>query len=546
MIRSMTRNQRLIFDSLLLGVVGALSAQLFMFLLSGSQHFFLGWLAAYRPPGLPEEGGVLIEFFGPHGRWLIPLSTTLGGLISGILVFSVAPEAEGHGTDTAVKAYHRSAGYLRPRVPFIKMIASAITIGSGGSAGREGPTALISAGIGSIYASVFNRSEQDRRTIVLIGMAAGLSAIFRSPIGCAVFAVEVLYRDMEFESGALFYAMLASIVAYVLNAAFVGWQPLFQIPPGLAITEISDYVWYVFLGIAAGIIATVLPSIFYGFRDCFKRIPVADIFKPAIGGLLLGVLALFLPQVLGGGYGWIQEAISGKLSNYLLLALVFGKILSFSFTVSSGGSGGIFAPCLFVGAMLGGFMADLLGQPCAPFVVIGLVAVFGAAARVPFATLLMVAEMTGGYQLLVPAATALSVSLAIQIMLTKSLTYKSLYEGQVPGRADSPAHHAEHIKIAINLLRNGQIPSSLTGERLNLLGLLGKGIELDLGEGQKLDIIELSDGDPCLGDSFRSVCMLKKLQTTENIAMIRQGKLYLPDTEEILQEGDRVLALVSV
>ena len=158
----MTRNQRLIFDSLLLGVVGALSAQLFMFLLSGSQHFFLGWLAAYRPPGLPEEGGVLIEFFGPHGRWLIPLSTTLGGLISGILVFSVAPEAEGHGTDTAVKAYHRSAGYLRPRVPFIKMIASAITIGSGGSAGREGPTALISAGIGSIYAYVFNRSEQDR------------------------------------------------------------------------------------------------------------------------------------------------------------------------------------------------------------------------------------------------------------------------------------------------------------------------------------------------------------------------------------------------
>ena len=542
----MTRNQRLIFDSLLLGVVGALSAQLFMFLLSGAQHFFLGWLAAYRPPGLPEEGGVLIEFFGPHGRWLIPLSTTLGGLISGILVFSVAPEAEGHGTDTAVKAYHRSAGYLRPRVPFIKMIASAITIGSGGSAGREGPTALISAGIGSIYASVFNRSEQDRRTIVLIGMAAGLSAIFRSPIGCAVFAVEVLYRDMEFESGALFYAMLASIVAYVLNAAFVGWQPLFQIPPGLAITEISDYVWYVFLGVAAGIIATALPSIFYGFRDCFKRIPVADIFKPAIGGLLLGVLALFLPQVLGGGYGWIQEAISGKLSNYLLLALVFGKILSFSFTVSSGGSGGIFAPCLFVGAMLGGFMADLLGQPCAPFVVIGLVAVFGAAARVPFATLLMVAEMTGGYQLLVPAATALSVSLAIQIMLTRSLTYKSLYEGQVPGRADSPAHHAEHIKIAINLLRNGQIPSSLTGERLNLLGLLGKGIELDLGEGQKLDIIELSDGDPCLGDSFRSVCMLKKLQTTENIAMIRQGKLYLPDTEEILQEGDRVLALVSV
>jgi chloride channel protein, CIC family len=541
----MTRNQRLIIDALFLGVVGALSAQLFMFLLHGSQSFFMDWLAGYRPPGLPEEGGVLLEFFGPHSRWLIPLSTTLGGLISGILVYSIAPEAEGHGTDTAVKAYHRSAGYIRPRVPVIKMIASAITIGSGGSAGREGPTALISAGIGSIYASVFNRSEQERRTIVLIGMAAGLSAIFRSPIGCAIFAVEVLYRDMEFEAGALFYAMLASIVAYVLNAAFVGWQPLFQIPADIGVTEFTEYFWYVFLGIAAGLVATILPTIFYGFRDCFKRIPIANIFKPAIGGFLLGVLALFLPQVLGGGYGWIQEAIDGKLPVYMLLALIFAKILSFSFTVSSGGSGGIFAPSLFVGAMLGGFMAHLLGQPCAPFVVIGLVAVFGAAARVPFATLLMVAEMTGGYQLLVPAATALSVSLAIQMTLTRHLTYKSLYEGQVRSRGDSPAHHAEHLKVAINLLRNGQVPSSVVGERLNLLGLLEKGIELDLGDGQKLDIIQLSYEDPCLGDSFRSVCMLKKLGTNENVAMIRQGKIYLPDAEETLHPGDKILALVS-
>jgi Trk K+ transport system NAD-binding subunit len=112
--------------------------------------------------------------------------------------------------------------------------------------------------------------------------------------------------------------------------------------------------------------------------------------------------------------------------------------------------------------------------------------------------------------------------------------------------ADSPAHHAEYIKIAINLLRNGLFPSSLIGERLNLLGLLERGIELDLGDGQKLDVIELSSDDPCLGDSFQGVCMLKKLGTSENIAMIRQGELYLPDAEEILREGDKILALVSV
>lgn len=542
----MTRNQRLVLDSLLLGVVGALSAQIFMFFLNNSQSFFLGWLAGYRPPGLPEEGGVLLEFLGVHGRWLIPLSTTLGGLISGIIVFSLAPEAEGHGTDSAVKAYHRNEGYIRPRVPFVKMVASAITIGSGGSAGREGPTALISAGIGSIYASIFNRSETDRRTLLLIGMAAGLSAIFRSPIGCAILAVEVLYRGMEFESGVLFFTMLASIVAYVLNATLVGWRPLFEIPPILDVPGISAYFYYVLLGIAAGLVATVLPSIFYTFRDWFKLIPVADMFKPAIGGLLLGILALFLPQVLGGGYGWIQEAIDGKLSIYLLLALVFAKILSFSFTVSSGGSGGIFAPCLFVGAMLGGFMANLLGQPCGPFVVIGLVSVFGAAARVPFGTLFMVAEMTGGYQLLVPALTALSVSLVIQMTLTRRLTYKSLYEGQVRGRADSPAHHAEHIKIAIGLLRNGQVPCSIAGEQLNLLDLLEQGIEFDLGDGQRLDIIQLSGEDPFVGDSFQSVCKPNKMGNKKNVAMIRKREIYLPDADEVLEEGDKILSLVTV
>ncbi|MGC8658273.1 MAG: chloride channel protein [Desulfomonilaceae bacterium] len=542
----MTRKQRLVLDSLLLGVVGAFSAQLFMFLLNSSQSFFLGWLAGYRPPGLPEEGGVLLQIFGPHGRWFIPLSTTLGGLISGILVFTWAPEAEGHGTDSAVKAYHRKGGYIRTRVPFIKMIASAITIGSGGSAGREGPTALISAGISSIYASILNRSENDRRTLLLIGMAAGLSAIFRSPIGCAILAVEVLYRDMEFESGALFYTMLASIVAYDLNAAFVGWQPLFKIPAGLNGSGISEYFYYVLLGVAAGLVATILPTIFYTVRDWFRLVPVPDIFKPAIGGFLLGILALFLPEVLGGGYGWIQEAINGKLSTYLLLALVFGKIISFSFTISSGGSGGIFAPSLFVGAMLGGFMANILGQPCAPFVVIGLVSVFGAAARVPFGTLFMVAEMTGGYQLLVPALTALSVSLVIQMTLTRRFTYKSLYEGQVPGRVDSPAHHAEHIKVAISLLKNGLVPCSIAGEQLNLLELLENGVELDLGDGHKLDIVQLSGEESFVGESFQSVCRQQKLGDNKIIAMIRRGEIYWPDSTEILDEGDKILSLVAV
>jgi CIC family chloride channel protein len=221
---------RLLLDSLVLGIIGGLSAQVFTWMLRASQKVFLGWIAGYTPPAVSTDGGVLRQVIGPHGLLLIPFVTTLGGLISGALVYGLAPETEGHGTDTVVKALHFTGGTLRARVAPIKMLASAITIGSGGSAGREGPTALIAAGFGSIYATWLKRSERERRLIVMMGMAAGLSAIFRSPIGTAIFAVEVLYSGIEFESEGLLYCMLAAIVAYAVNGAFVGWQPLFQVP----------------------------------------------------------------------------------------------------------------------------------------------------------------------------------------------------------------------------------------------------------------------------------------------------------------------------
>lgn len=221
---------RLLLDAVPLGIIGGLSAQVFTWLLRLCFRFFLRGLAGYTAPGLPEDGGVLQQVIGSHGLWLIPVSTTLGGLISGAIVYGLAPEAEGHGTDAVVKALHWTGGTIRARVPAVKMVASAITIGSGGSAGREGPTALIAAGFGSVYANLLKRPEREKRLLVLMGMAAGLSAIFRSPIGTAIFAVEVLYSSIEFESEALLYCMLAAIVAYAVNGAIVGWQPLFRVP----------------------------------------------------------------------------------------------------------------------------------------------------------------------------------------------------------------------------------------------------------------------------------------------------------------------------
>jgi CIC family chloride channel protein len=541
----MKGQQRLIVDTIFLGVVGALSAQLFIILLHWSAGLFMTRLAGYQPPGLPEEGGVLRQVIGSHGLWLVPVATTLGGLISGLIVYAFAPEAEGHGTDTVVKAFHHLGGRIRARVPFVKMLASAITIGSGGAAGREGPTALISAGIGSVYASLERRSDEERRLLTLIGMAAGLSAIFRSPVGTAMFAIEVLYSDMEFDGGALLYTLLGSVVAYAVNGLFVGWQPLFHVPSGLAVAYFNDYLWYIVLGAAAGVVATLLPNVFYLIRDGFAALPIPPHFKPALGGLGVGLLALGLPQVLAGGYGWIQEAIDGRLSLIVLLALVFAKMLAFSLSVSSGGSGGVFAPSLYVGAMLGGLLANLFEQPAAPFVIVGMAAVFAGAARVPVATMLMVTEMTGGYHLLPAASLAVVLSYLVQAALSAHLKYRSLYEAQVPGRADSPAHHLEHVESAIHLLQTQRISMPQSVSHLDLRALLASGIPVDLPDGKRLALGVLKPQSPYVGTSIQESFPLDDQEDLEIVAVFRQGHTLLPHSGLVLKAADRLLVLTT-
>lgn len=536
---------RLLAEAVGLGVVGALAAQLFMYALHWCERFFLVWMTGYTPPGLPQEGGVLRESIGHHGLWLIPVATTLGGLISGYLVYTFAPEAEGHGTDTVVKAYHRAGGFIRARVAPLKLVASAITIGSGGSAGREGPTALIAAGIGSIYASLFHRREEERRSLVLMGMAAGLSAIFRSPIGAAFFAVEVLYSNMEFEAGALLYTLLAAVVAYGVNGFFVGWQPLFYFPAGQRHLYGVGYAWFGVLGVGAGIIATVLPVVFYRLRDLFRALPIPPTLNPAIGGLGVGLLALKYPQVLGGGYGWIQEAINGHIVVRLLVILLFLKIAAFALTVSSGGSGGVFAPTLYVGAMLGGFLAAILHLPAAAFVVVGMLAVFGAAARVPIAALIMVTEMTGEYQLLPAAAFAVLISYLIQTRLSDHLKYHSLYEAQVSGRGESPGRYVDNIQLALRLLGTRKIPKAAQVGHLDLVALLDSGVPVKLRGRKELNLGILRPESSLVGKTIQACHEAVRGGALEIIGIMRAGEIILPAPNTVLQENDRLLIIGS-
>ena len=534
---------RRLADTLLLGIAGTLSAALFTWLLSVSQHLFLGILAHYQPPGLGGEGAPAQQLIGRFGLWLVPLSTTLGGLLTGLIVFTLAPEAEGHGTDTVVDAFHHAAGVIRDRVPFLKMIASAITIGSGGSAGREGPTALITAGIGSIYASLTRRSEEDRRLLIVVGMAAGLSAIFRSPIGTAIFAIEVLYGSMEFESRALVYTTLASIVAYAGMGFFQGLHPLFQVPHNLVAPGYRGYLWYSLLGVACGVFGAVLPNVLYGVRDAFKSIRCPAQLKPAIGGLGVGLLALAWPQVLGGGYGWMQQAIDGKLAFELLASLLFVKILAFALTISSGGSGGVFAPCLFVGAMLGGSLAILCHQPMAAFVVVGMAALFGSAARVPVAALLMVMEMTGGFQLLIAAGLAVMLAFLVQRTLSPSFRYASLYEAQVPDRVKSPAHYRESLQSAFDLIGAKRIPQTANFGNLDMLALIESGIPVHLSEDKQLFLGTVRPGSPMIGHSIGSISNTTLKDKWHVLAILRKDETIAPQANTELQENDRLIVI---
>jgi len=520
-------------------------------MLEASQYFFMTYLAGYTPLTLSESGEIISPVAGHYGMLLIPVVTTLGGIISGVIIYSIAPETEGHGTDTAVRAFHHAKGYIRPIVAPIKTLASVITLGSGGSAGREGPTALIAAGIGSIYANLVNRSEEEKRLIMLVGMASGLSAIFRSPIGTAIFAVEVLYSDMDFEGSALLYTMIGSVVAYAVNGLFVGWQPLFHVPAGLEVNHFSDYFLYIVLGVGSGIIASILPNVFYGLRDIFHSFnKLPNHIKPAIGGLGVGIIAIMLPQVLGGGYGWIQQAINGNIATSVLLILVFAKMAAFSLTVSSGGSGGVFAPSLFVGSMLGGFFARLFDQPSAAFVVVGMAAVFGGAARIPIATLLMVVEMTGGYTLLVPAALAVMLSYLVQTQITKRFKYKSLYEAQLPNESDSPAHHVKHLQTVLRLLGERKIDVPSYVNHVDLYSVLSAGIPVDVSGGKQLIIGVLREESSYVGKTIGSG-YLKGInqngdsEEAEVIGIFRDGDLELPHTETVLKEGDQVLLITS-
>jgi chloride channel protein, CIC family len=422
---------------ILIGIVSGLGGILFNFLLQTGTRFFTRDLISFILP----DHFFTQQFLGfPMDRWMMLWVPALGGLIAGFIVFTYAPETEGHGTDAMIDSFHKKKGFVRKRAPIIKTIASAITIGSGGSAGKEGPIAQIGSGFGSILGSLMKVSDRERRIMLLAGAAGGIGAIFKAPLGAALFATEVLYRKEDFEFEAIIPCIISSITGFMVFTYYDGTGTIFHIPK-LTMSTPSQLPFYVILGIICAVIGYIYIRFFYGARDrFFNRIRISKKLKPAIGGLMLGMLAFFIPEVLSGGYTWIQSAIDGQIVFGLMVTLVFAKIVATSFTISSGGSGGVFAPSLFIGSMIGGsfglfcqkLFPHVVTEPAA-FVLVGMGGFFAGVAKVPIAALIMVAEMTGGYSLIVPMMIVSSIA---YLLLGKA----SLYEKQVPTRVDSPSH----------------------------------------------------------------------------------------------------------
>ncbi len=451
--------------SALIGIIAGIGAIAFFAAIHYATMLFLGGIVGYLPPGPAGEGKTTMMPLWVAARpWLLPIVTTAGGLVAGIIVFTIAPEAEGHGTDAAIAAFHQGKA-VRARIPIVKLVASAITIGSGGSAGREGPVAQISAGFGSILANLVHMDVQDRRIAIAAGIGAGIGSIFRAPLGGAILAAEILYKN-DFEAEAIIPGLIASIVGYTIFSAWGGWSPIFITPTKLAFSSPPQLLYYVLIGVLCGGIGWLYAHGFYGITHLFRRLHLPNWIKPAIGGLLVGLISLVIPQALGMGYGWVQISMGPGLLSiplWIILLLPFVKILTTGLSIGSGGSGGIFGPGMVIGGMTGALVWRLCyhvlpGIPPVPgpFVIVGMMALFGGVAHAPLAVMLMVAEMTGNLSLLAPAMIAVSLSYLI-------VGQTSIYANQLPARADSPAHRLQFTfpLLSTLLVRQAMTPVPL-------------------------------------------------------------------------------------
>lgn len=479
----------------IIGILVGLVIAAFFFALNFAQPFFLEYLGGYHPPSPKNEPHFFVfsplfgeAFSNSYILVLLALIPALGGLICGLIKYKLLPvdKPDLHETDVFIDGFHNENGIISGKNGLVRGICSVITVGSGGSAGREGPSAMLGATIGSLCGKFLKVGERERRKIVSAAAGAGIAAIFKSPLGGAFFGIETLYkRDMEIE--ALVPAIICSITAYIVSSSFFGLGHIYLIEDLAPLIPTLLKPLSLCLFLVLGVVCVPFAFFFIKALDLsrslfFERLRIPDYMKPCIGGFFLGMLFLIsylllnpfnegeigvqiASGIFGGGYGFLQLAFDGKLALNILVFVALAKIVGTALTLGSGGSGGSFIPSLTIGGALGGAIGILFDflfpeTVVAPWVfsLIGAAAFFGAAANTPLTALFIVTEISGSYELFVPALLA--------IIPAYSLARKqSIYPGQYELRKDSPAHRREFM---VDILEGLKVSDAYTKEVLTI------------------------------------------------------------------------------
>jgi CIC family chloride channel protein len=441
----------LVVVALLVGLGAGFGALGFRYLIYG-----FTWLATGQTQ-FGQDGRV----GSPHLPWLgigffvaIPV---IGGLLYGPLIYRVAGEARGHGVPEVMIAVAENGGRIRPQVSVVKAFASALCIAVGGSVGREGPIVQIGSALASSLGQWVRMPENRLRILVACGAAGGISATFNAPITGVFFGVELILR--EFSIGAICTVMLSSMVADVISQLFLGSAPfLTRLPADISLHHVYNYLLVAVLAVVAALIGLVFKNILYKIEDLCDTLwgKRPEWARPAVGGVVLGLLLLALPQLYGVGYPVMYHAVAGDYTFWFLLVLIVGKMIATSLTIGIGGSGGVFAPSLFIGATSGmafGVIVDHLfgpaaGQP-ALYAIVGMGAVFASAARGPLTALASVVEMTGDFTLTLPVMLAV----AIATLTSSAISYGTIYTTKLLRRGTDidrarPTHAFDELAVA--------------------------------------------------------------------------------------------------
>ena len=377
-------------------------------------------------------------------RWAMIFLPALGALAGYILIKRFARLEHARGTDSAIKSFHQHGGYITSAVIPIKSVASVLTVGSGGSAGYEGPVTLIGAACGSVIARMLNLTVRARRILMAAGLAAGIAALFQAPLAGAIFGFEIFYSSSDVEYETVLPCFIAAPISYTIYAYFFGWQPLFTMPP-CAYENALRLLPYFALALVITFGARFYISFFRGTEETFANLRIPGYVKVVLGGLVVGLLGYFIfPGVYGAGYPIIRRCLVENGNAVVFLAMFFLNVISTSFTVGSGGSGGIFAPALVCGATLGAttglFFARILpaswGVHPSAFALVGMAGFLASSVRIPLTAIVMVAEISGNHQLLAPAMWVCGIAFWLN-------NGWSLYRSQPHSRETSPVHRGE-------------------------------------------------------------------------------------------------------